>query len=593
MKDKKVRENIKRTRVFLRHLESKLKKTSEHEISDEIGKFIKEEFNQNPPQVLKWEKMAFDFKEDYPKERSTWGTYYGPMFVLADKEGKIIEYPSIKDITLETLSYWEKRAEESKHPIFKARYSDLVWDFSEKIKGGKANYSIAQIFIDSIIEIAKQDLCKFAIDTIKKLERALTLALIINDKERIEKLKQTIIQYEDKIAEDESPGLWGFSYELLVKNKKVKLSDEEERKIIKDLEERFERLLKGNNLWAAKCTADDLADYYWRRGKCERIRNILLKLEKMTFKVFGKASPLILTSWLEGLYHTYRQYGLKEEADKLSAQIKELGKKGLDELKEIEVRVEISKEEFNEFINQLIKGDIKSALERIAIYFIPKKDEALKELKDISQTAPFFSHLPKKTIDFEGRVISTLGSIEDDISGNLISQISQDMSFVVPFLRETIHALIKKFNLTAKSIVDYLYESPVFDERKKEFLVRGIDAYLKGDFLVALHILIPQIEAVIRNLAEKIGVPILKRSRVGGFNYRLLDDLLRDENICKVLTEDFCLYLRTLLTDPRGWNLRNNLCHGISHIHEFNYHTADRIFHVLLYLALIKEEKNE
>jgi len=175
----------------------------------------------------------------------------------------------------------------------------------------------------------------------------------------------------------------------------------------------------------------------------------------------------------------------------------------------------------------------------------------------------------------------------------LIFQISQNIRVGPPFLREVIQALINKFNLNTKSIVDYFYESPIFEEQRKELFVKGIDAYLKGDFLMALHILIPQIEAVIRNLAEKIGVPILKPSCVGGFNYRLLDDLLRDENICKVLTEDLCLYLRTLLTDPRGWNLRNNLCHGISHIHEFNYHTADRIFHVLLYLALIKEEKNE
>jgi len=583
-------ESLKKVEEFLNYLESQKEKTSEWKISDEIGKFIKEEFNQNPPQILKWEKMAFDFKEDYPEEKSTWETYYGPRFVFPDKKGRIIEYPSIKAITSKVLSYWEKRAKESQHPIFKARYADLVWDFSEKIKGEKAHYSIAQIFIDSVIEIIEKDLCESALDAIKKLKRALTLALVINDKTRIEKLKQTIIGYENRIAEDEKPGLWGFSYELLVKNKKVKLSNNEEKQIIKNLEERFERLLKGNNLWATKCAADDLVDYYWRRGKYEKIKNILLKLEKMTFKVFGEASPLVLTSWLEGLYHTYRQYGLKEEADRVSIQIKELGKKRLNELKKIEAKEGISKEKLEKFVNQLIEGDMKTALKRVAIYYIPKKNKALKQLRYISKTAPFFSFLPKEIIDPEGRVISTIGSIEDDISGNLIFQISQNMLFMVSFLRRTIQALIKKFNLKTESIVDYLYESPVFDEGKKEFFIKGIDAYLKGDFLVALHILIPQIEAVIRNLAEKIGVPVLKPSRAGGFNYRLLDDLLRDENICKVLTEDLCLYLRTLLTDPRGWNLRNNICHGISSFQEFNQYTADRIFHVLLCLALIKEE---
>lgn len=127
---------------------------------------------------------------------------------------------------------------------------------------------------------------------------------------------------------------------------------------------------------------------------------------------------------------------------------------------------------------------------------------------------------------------------------------------------------------------------------EKTFLFKGIKAYLDDDFLVALHILIPQIEASIRNLAEKIGAPILKPSRSGGFHYKNLDDLLTDENIIDVLGEDMCLYLRTLLTDPRGWNLRNNICHGISPIETFNQIAADRVFHVLLCLALVKEEKD-
>ena len=104
-------------------------------------------------------------------------------------------------------------------------------------------------------------------------------------------------------------------------------------------------------------------------------------------------------------------------------------------------------------------------------------------------------------------------------------------------------------NLSAKVIIDYLYESPIFDERRKEFFEIGIDAYLNNQFMIFLHILIPQIEAIIRNLVEMIGLPVLKPSRAGGFNYRTLDDLLRDKHITKVFREDLSLYLRILFTD--------------------------------------------
>lgn len=146
--------------------------------------------------------------------------------------------------------------------------------------------------------------------------------------------------------------------------------------------------------------------------------------------------------------------------------------------------------------------------------------------------------------------------------------------------------------MDVETIVDYLYECPIFEEKRREFLIRGIKAYLDGDFFFALHILIPQIEALIRNLTEKIGVSVLKPSRSGGFYYKTLDELLRDENIIEALKENMCLYLRILLTDPRGWNLRNNVCHGISSIETFNQIVADRVFHVLLCLSLIREKED-
>ena len=583
-KDEKIRE-------FLEQLESISKPLSEHEISERIRNFAKEKFDKNPPDILIWEQIAFDFTENYPDDKLGWGTYFGPLFVLPNEEGKMVEYPSIQKLTPEIISYWEQRANESDNPILKARYSNLVWDFSEKVKGEKPHYSIAQIFIDLIVEIAGKNLHKYNVDVIKKLERALFLALAINDSRRINKLIDTIINYEEKIAEDDKPGLWGFSYELLVKNKKVKLSKDKELEIISDLENRFERLLKGNNHWAAKRAADLLVDYYSRLGEKEKIKDILLKLGKMIQSQAEEISPLVASAWLEGLYHLYLQHGMKKEAHNILSKIRELGKQAKSELKKIETSIEIPKEELEKYINWLIDGDLNIALGKIAVNYIPKKDEVMKQIQDLSKKAPISFLFSRRIMDNEGRVISTVGPLEDDIDGHIIFQISQNMRISSFFLRETLNALMSKFKLSASEIANYLYESPIFDEGRKEFFVRGIDAFLNGDFLVSLHLLIPQLEALVRNLAEKIGIPILKPSGSGGFYYRTLDKLLKEDGIIEVLGEDMCLYLRVLLTDPCGWNLRNDVAHGISRPERFNQITADRTFHALLCLALVKEKE--
>ena len=560
---------------FLKYLESISEAVSEHNISERIRNFTKEKFGQDIPDILIWEQMAFDFIEKYPNEKSGWGTYFGPSFVLPNEEGKMVEYPSIQRITSKIISYWEKRAKESTHPIFKARYSNLVWDFSEKITGKKPHYSNAQLYIDSIIEIAERDLHKYSLDAIEKLERALSLALSINDKERINRLIEAIISYERKIGEDDKPGLWGFSYEFLIKNKKVPISDDKKRAIIIDLEKRFDRLLKGNNHWAAQRAALLLVDYHSKIRK-----KILLRYGKLIQRQAEKASPLVAGAWLEELYHLYLQYGMKDEADKISNKIRESGRKAKDELKEIKIPIKIPKNELEKYINWLTDGDLKTVLQKIAVNYIPKK-------------APISFLSTHKIMDAEGRPVATVGSQEEDIDGHIVLQISQNMQISSIFLRETLNTLIDKFKLTTEKIIDYLYESPIFDERRKEFLIEGIEAYLKGNYVVSLHILIPQIEAIIRNLSEKVGIPILKPSRTGGFFYRTLDELLREKGIIKVLSEDMCLYFRVLLTDPRGWNLRNEVCHGISGPERFNQISADRIFHALLCLALVKEKRDE
>jgi hypothetical protein len=576
---------------FLKDLENVINQISEFEICFKILNFMQE--LKEIPQNLIWDAIAFALSERYFEEdlnrEPNWETYFGPLVRWFTEGGKIIEYPNIQQITPETICYWEKRVQESKHPVFKARYSNLVWDFSEKITGKKPHFSIAQIFIDSVIEIAENNL-QDHVFIIKKLERAQSLALIINDKDRIEKLIDTIIKYEDTIANDDKLSSWGFSYELLVKNKKIKLEKNKEQKIVKELEERFERLLTNDDPYPAKVAAFLLIDYYNRHKNISKIKSILLKLTAKIQERADKVSPLIASVWLEELYHLYFQYGFKNEADKILTKIKELGKKRHSEFKEIEIPIEIPKDEVERFINGLIEGDLKTALTNVTLFYIPKKDEIIKQLKDLLQKAPLFSSIPHKILDKNGRLIATIGPLKEDIDGRIVLQISQNMGISSSLLHETLKALIKKFNLNTETIINYFYESYIYDEKRKKFFVQGIEAYLRNNYLTALHILIPQIEALIRNLAEKNGLQILKPSRSGGFNYKTLDELLREEAINDILSEDICLYFRVLFTDPRGWNLRNNICHGITQIEHFNSITADRVFHAVLCLALIKNK---
>jgi hypothetical protein len=53
-------------------------------------------------------------------------------------------------------------------------------------------------------------------------------------------------------------------------------------------------------------------------------------------------------------------------------------------------------------------------------------------------------------------------------------------------------------------------------------------------------------------------------------------------------------YFQVLFTDQRGWNIRNDVCHGISPVQAFSWPSlTDRIFHALLILATMREREGK
>jgi hypothetical protein len=68
-----------------------------------------------------------------------------------------------------------------------------------------------------------------------------------------------------------------------------------------------------------------------------------------------------------------------------------------------------------------------------------------------------------------------------------------------------------------------------------------------------------------------------------------MNDVLDDARVRQILTENLWRYLAILYVDRKGGlNLRNNLAHGLVGPEIFNRQMADRVFHSLLALSLIR-----
>lgn len=217
---------------------------SEYQISSNINKILKDLNNYKLSSEDLAEQIAFEFVENYTNQETGWGTYYGPMMVFPNDQNQMVEYPSIKKITLEILNYWEQRSKKAKNPILSGRYADLVIDFTKVVTGkNPANIiDLVLVVINSNLEICENILldpiyCK------TKIKRCLDLALKFKSSPKIDlpNIIKQIISLEEKIGEDDKPGLWGFAFNWLIleKDRNLVIDEDTKNELIEEMEDRL------------------------------------------------------------------------------------------------------------------------------------------------------------------------------------------------------------------------------------------------------------------------------------------------------------------------------------------------------------------
>lgn len=569
-------------------------KFDEFDVSKELNKLIPSN-KEDTPFELKAEVMAFDFCEDYQTKPEGWGTYFGPMYVSRSKEGQVIESPSITLVNKEMIEYWEKRVDMCENPILKARYSGLVWDFTNIICKKKPDYNISKIYINSLIEISKQNKYSQEYQVYKKLERALELSNQLNYQDLVIASKDAIMNYEKVIGVVNHVGLWGFAFDLLLFKKNIKLDEAEIQEIISELEVKLDyfqkQVISGNasQIWAIESAVNRLSKYYHNNNDRENLKRVITVLSE-GFQLLIKDSTAIQTStYLEKLLSIFKQYKFPIDEKIILLKIRALGPSIAKELKPVAFEFSIPREYVENYLNSMTTGAFPEVIERFMAISIPRKEDVEKQLFELSKSNPLQFIFGRVIQDEKGRVLAKIGSLETDLDNHIIHQTSQNLQHNAPFLHLLIEKIVEKFNFDKNSALELIKKSAVIEEDRHNIILKCLDAYYEKDYLSFIHLAIPQIEEAFRNLLEFSGGVVLRHNTDGSFNLKTFNEILKDPIVIDSLGYDFVNYFRIIFTEHRAWNLRNKVCHGIAKTNDFNYQSADRVFHCLLCLGVIKD----
>ena len=426
----------------------------------------------------------------------------------------------------------------------------------------------------------------------------MSIALSINDQGRVSRVADAVLKFEEDGKNEDSDGAWCFGCDLFTSHKKIKLTDEQKQKITNGLEKVLNMVAyhggeKTIDPFKAKDVAIRLAEFYRKQSRPDDIRRVLLLYANTFLYISKQAKSMLAVTWLRKVYDNLIRFNIKDEADKIAVIMRERGANTKNEMAKISHEMEVSRDDIDKYLTEVLKGEVEQASHQFIAYFIPDPSEAEKQLKDISTKTELWGLFSQVVVDENGREVCKIGSVQDDLEGRVVAQMSQNMQVEAFFLNITLKEWIKRFKITAESLTDMLMISPLYQEDRRTLLYKGIKAYLEGDYISAIHILIPQIENALRQLLAITGQNTYKPGRYGGLNLRVLDDILRNQAIEQVFDSNVVKYLKVLLTDPRGWNIRNNICHGIGVISKDDPMPVDRIIHVILMLSKVRKNEKE
>ena len=259
------------------------------------------------------------------------------------------------------------------------------------------------------------------------------------------------------------------------------------------------------------------------------------------------------------------------------------------------IPVKIEKKRFNLYFQKMMDGSREDIINKFLYYNSLHLSNSRKIYKEAAKRNPIiFDLMPVILLNTSGIPLSKIGMKGKAQELRFNRWLYQELSFSNVFLDMHMQRLIEENILDTDYILNVLFkDSLIISSQQKTIIKRGLDAYFEKDYVVAIHLLIPQIESAIRQLAVVVGGDVLrpKNNPEDGNEYKSMEGLLSQNCVSAALGEDFTTYFKLLFTDSNAGNWRNLVSHGLLDAECFDVSMANRVLHAFLLLSYVKEIK--
>jgi len=214
---------------------------------------------------------------------------------------------------------------------------------------------------------------------------------------------------------------------------------------------------------------------------------------------------------------------------------------------------------------------------------IPDQENVANQISNDTTTHPIALGIPHQKLTEYGPA-AKIASKPEEIKNHLIKErMILHIQLHENFLCQNFLKLEESIKVTKEGLSKYISKFLILDDNTSDLIRLGLTHHFNRDYVASIHILIPQLENVLRIIVKNSNINVLKQDNEAIMN-KQFRGLLEMPEVCKIIGTDLSKYLIVKYADPKSINLRNEVSHGLLKVIDFNHANSCAVIYGLLKL---------
>jgi hypothetical protein len=461
--------------------------------------------------------------------------------------------PPLAEVDDADVTAWQAVAEALDEPVALARLHDLLWERRARPRPDLH----ARAAADAYVEISglknwhpmQRTAC---------VTRALELAGLVNDPERVKGATKRAVELIEEVnaSGDRAPGVALRILRAVVDLPPARRPAEIDE-MLQDTDERF-----GADPHIHEALGDLRAVLTGSDGQ-ERVRRDQVRRWR---EAAGEGDAMLRVIRLEHALEIARNHGITEEADEIRRELQDIRPEDLD-LQTVSATMEIPAADVDEYIASFTNVDgWRESLRHFGSEPPPGgASESIDEDLDGEREEFVFLSLLTKTVMGHDTAATRLRAT-DDATRRQLDRAERRAWYArmwSPFAVRALQEIEIRHGRPSHEELAAFFATDLIGPERGERIARALALFWDGQVDEAAHVVVPRLESVLREMARRAGLTIIREpiaAEPGGV--RSLGTLLLE--LQGALPDPpWPEYFFNLLADPRGLNLRNTVAHGL------------------------------